>query len=139
MKKHTKNIKEESVLEEHLRFEEFLGVLSAKLVNLPLEYIDLAINETIKLLAEFFNADRCHVGKLNSEDDSIVTIYFYAKPNITTPLVPSIGTKYFQFVHSSIKGGNTISFKNPEELPKEAESDKNNFINQLRLIISTPQ
>ncbi len=121
-------IKEANLLEEHFQFENLLGELSAKLVNLPLESIDNAINESIKLLAEFFNADRCHVGELNSEDDSITTIYYYAKSNITAPLVPSIGTGFFQFIHTSITKGNIITFQNPEELPQEAEKDKKTFL-----------
>jgi len=128
---HLNNLEDKShnALEEHLQFENLLGQLSVKLVNLPLKEIDNAINESIKLLADFFNADRCHIGQLNREDNSIVTIYYYAKPNITVALVPSIGTDHFQFIHKSIKEGKTISFKNPEELPKEAKDDKNTFVN----------
>ena len=53
------NINEEysEELEEHLRFENLLGLLSAKLVNIPFNEIDNEIKDSMKLLAEFFLAD----------------------------------------------------------------------------------
>ncbi len=120
--------KNQNALEEHLRFENLLGELSAKLVNLPLESIDNAINESIKLLTHFFNADRCHIGKLDKSSDTIITVYYYAKPNVTIPKTETIGTKLFPYVHSRIKNGNKISFSNPVELPPVAQRDKEEFI-----------
>ena len=92
-----------SELEEHFQFENLLGELSAKLVNLPLESIDNAIDESIKILADFFDADRCHIGMLIPHEDKIETVYYYANDNVVIPKTTSIGVSSFSYVHSSIK------------------------------------
>ena len=116
-----------SALEEHLQFENLLGDLSAMLVNLPLESIDNAIDESIKMLADFFNADRCHIGMLMPHEDKIETVYYYANSDVAIPRTSSIGVSSFSYIHSSIKNGKRIKFSNPEELPDKAESDKLSF------------
>jgi hypothetical protein len=55
------------VSDENLSYESLLGELSAGLVNLPLESIDAAIESCMKLLVEFFDADRCHLGEFSDD------------------------------------------------------------------------
>lgn len=57
-------------------FESMLGTLSAKLVNLSLESIDAAIESSLKKLVEFFEADRCHLGKISDDQSKIIVSYF---------------------------------------------------------------
>jgi hypothetical protein len=63
-------------LDKNLSFESMLGELSAKLVNLPLESIDAGIESSLKLLVEFFEADRCHLGKISDDQSKIIVSYF---------------------------------------------------------------
>ncbi|MCK5457142.1 MAG: sigma 54-interacting transcriptional regulator, partial [Melioribacteraceae bacterium] len=129
-KENMQNFKEEysEALEEHLRFEELLGLLSSKLVNLPFEAIDNEIVESMKLLAEFFHADRCHVGKLDTKESKIVVSHYYADPNVTIPQVMSIGNNSFSYIFNSINNGESVVFSLPEELPHEAAEDREAFI-----------
>ena len=62
--------------DESLSFESLLGELSAELVNLPLESIDAAIESSLKSIAEFFEADRCHLGKISDDQSKIIVAYF---------------------------------------------------------------
>ena len=57
-----KKVDQQKTPDEHQNFEELLADLSPKLVNLPLESIDAAIESSMKSLVEFFDADRCHLG-----------------------------------------------------------------------------
>ncbi len=126
-----KNNSEESnsiALEEHLRFESLLGLLSAKLVNLPVELIDKEIKETMKLLADFFQADRCHIGKVDAKEDKIIVSHYYANPNVTIPQITSIGENIYSYIYNSLSNGKTISFGAPEELPANASEDRDEFI-----------
>jgi hypothetical protein len=67
-------------LDKNLTFESLLGEISAKVVNLPLESIDVAIESSLKSIVEFFEADRCHLGKLSDDQSKIVIPYFYSRP-----------------------------------------------------------
>jgi hypothetical protein len=63
-------------LNKNMIFEVMFGDLSAKLVNLPLECIDAAIESSMKLLVEFFDANRCHIGKLYDDQSKSIVSYF---------------------------------------------------------------
>ncbi len=126
-------------LEEHLRFEELLGLLSSKLVNLPCEAIDNEIVKSMKLLAEFFNADRCHVGKLDTKESKIVVSHYYADPNVTIPQIQSIGNSSFSYIFNSINNGERVVFSLPEELPVEAVEDRDAFIKSgIKSLLAIP-
>jgi len=115
-------------LEEHLRFENLLGLLSAKLVNLPLEAIDDAIYESIKTLSDFFKTDRCHIGKFDAKENKIIVSHYYANPKVTIPRISSIGKHSYSYIYNSINSGDSIYFSLPEELPEEASEDRDEFI-----------
>jgi hypothetical protein len=63
-------------LDKNKTCETMLGDLSAKLVNLPLESIDAGIEDSIKTLVKFFDADRCHLGKISADQSKIIVSYF---------------------------------------------------------------
>ncbi len=115
-------------LEEHLQFENLLGLLSAKLVNLPLEAIDDAIYESIKTLSDFFKTDRCHIGKFDAKENRIIVSHYYANPKVTIPQISSIGKHSYSYIYNSINSGDSIYFSLPEELPEEASEDRDEFI-----------
>jgi len=92
-----------NVSNENLSFESFLGETSAKLVNLPLESIDAAIESSMKSLAEFFDADRCHLGAFSDDQSKLTVAYFYARPGINIPQISDVGEHYLSFVYESIK------------------------------------
>jgi PAS domain S-box-containing protein len=111
-------------LKENFDFESLLGELSAKLVNLPLESIDAAIESSIKSLVEFFDADRCHFGEFSDDQSKIVVSYFYSRPDIDIPQITEAGEHYLSFIYESIKKDRLIAFTKSSELPDEAKKDR---------------
>jgi hypothetical protein len=63
-------------MDKNKTFETMLGDLSSKLVNLPLESIDAGIEDSMKTLVEFFDADRCHLGNISDDQSKIIVSYF---------------------------------------------------------------
>jgi NAD(P)-dependent dehydrogenase (short-subunit alcohol dehydrogenase family) len=49
---------------------------NAKLVNLSLDSMDSAIESSMKTLVEFFDADRCHLGKISDDQPKNIVSYF---------------------------------------------------------------
>ena len=97
-------------LDENLSFESLLGELSAKLVNLPLESIDVAIESSIKKLTEFFHADRCHLGEFSADQSKLLVSYFYSRPGINIPQIADIDEHYLSFIYENIKKDKLIAF-----------------------------
>ena len=113
-----------NVLDENLSFESLLGGLSAELVNLSLETIDAAIESSLKKLAEFFDADRCHLGELLPDQAKVVVPYFYSRPGLNIPQTTAVGESYLPFVYEQIRENKLLAFYKSSELPKQASQDR---------------
>jgi PAS domain S-box-containing protein len=111
-------------LDDKISFESLLGELSSKLVNLPLESIDVSIESSLNLLAEFFDADRCHIGEFSSDQSKIEVSYFYLRPDIIIPQTTVVGEDNLPFVYESIKKDKLIAISKPSELPDQARQDR---------------
>ena len=114
-------------LDNKKSFESLLVELSAKLINLPLESIDLAIESSLNLLTEFFDADRCHLGEFSSNQSKIEVSYFYLRPGINIPQTTDVGEHYLPFVYESIKKDRLIAISKPSELPDHAKQERAEF------------
>ena len=111
-------------LDKNLTFESLLGELSAELVNLPLESIDATIESSMKMLVEFFDVDRCHMGEFAADQSKIEVSYFYLRPGINIPHTTDVGKHYLPFVYESIKKDKLIAISKPSELPDQARQDR---------------
>ena len=112
-------------LDKNLTFESLLGKLSAELVNISLESIDAAIESNLKKLVEFFDADRCHLGELLTDESKIDILYFYSRSGINIPQTTDVGKDYLSFVYEHIRENKLLAFAKSAELPKEANKDRN--------------
>lgn len=113
-----------NVLDENLSFESMLGELSSELVNLTLESIDEAIESSLKALAEFFDADRCHLGEFLPDQSKVVVPYFYSRPGLNIPQTTAVGESYLPFVYEQIRKNKLLAFAKSSELPKQASQDR---------------
>jgi len=111
-------------LGKHIHFESMLGELSAELVNLSLESIDAAIESSLKKLVEFFDADRCHLGKLLPDQSKIVVPYFYSRPDLNIPQITDVGEHYLSFIYEHIRKDKLLAFAKSSELPEQANQDR---------------
>jgi len=119
-----KSDKYSRTLDEHLKFESLLGDLSARLVNLPLESIDAAIESSIKAIVEFFKVDRCHLGTFSSDHSKIVVPYFYSQLGIDIPQITDVDQNFLSFIYESIKKDKLLAFSDISELPDHAKKDR---------------
>ena len=101
-----------------------LADLSSKLVNLPLESIDAAIESSLKSIVEFFEADRCHLGTFSDDQTKFVISYFYSRPGINIPPITGIGEDFLPFIYKSIKKDKLLAFTKITEFPNNASHDK---------------
>jgi len=111
-------------MNENLSFESFLGELSADLVNLSHESINVAIESSLKALAEFFDVDRCHLGELLLDQSKVDIPYFYIRPGIKTPQTTGVGDGYLSFIYEQIRENKLLAFTKSSELPKQASQDR---------------
>ncbi len=83
------------VLDENLRFESSLGELSTELLNLPIE-------SSMKMMVEFSEADRRHLGTFSGDQSKIVS-YFISRPGISIPQITDVGEQYLSLNMKDIK------------------------------------
>jgi PAS domain S-box-containing protein len=110
-------------LDNKISFESLLGEISSNLLSIPIESVDAAIESSMKMLVEFFDADRCHLGEFSSDQSKIEVSYFYTRSGINIPPINVIGEDYLPFVFGSIKQDEIVDFTSPSELPDYAELD----------------
>jgi len=71
------NITERKQAEQALRYrfeaEKLISMISGKFINIPIDFIDLQINDALRMLAEFENAD-CAFLCLLADEDGIVSV-----------------------------------------------------------------
>jgi len=111
-------------MDDYLSFESLLGKLSAQLVNLPLESINAAIESSMKMLVDFFDGDRCHLGEFSVNQSKIEVSYFYSRPGIDIPQITDVGKHYLSFIYESIKKDQLIAFSKSSDLPDQASEDR---------------
>jgi formate hydrogenlyase transcriptional activator len=116
---------ERSEPEKRLEFEKFLADLSARLVALPPERVDDEIRNALKEVLEFFRIDRCNLLRL-LPGKTLFQVTYNADVNgispypIDTPLPVSL----FPWISKKLQQGEVLSFARLEELPAEADVDK---------------
>jgi len=111
-------------LDQNLTFESLLGELSAELVNLSYESIDVAIESSLKALVEFFDVDCCHLGEVLAEQAKVVVSYFYLRPGLSVPQTIAVREGYLPFVYDQIRENKLLAFSKTSELPVEASQDR---------------
>lgn len=110
-----------------LQFMRFLADLSTRLVALPPNQVDDAIQQALVQCLEYFKIDRLSLLKLLPDRMSFMVVcvtdvsgtYPYAGATMTTSLVPWVSKKLIN--------GEIVSFAKPEELPTEADVDRQSF------------
>lgn len=82
----------------------------------------------MKEIVEFFDVDRCHMGKLDEEKSKISVSHFYSRPGLKIPQVTDVDEQFLSFILNSIRDGKTIAIEDLRDLPKSAEKDRQYFI-----------
>ena len=127
-------------LSERLEFEQLVSDLSAHFVNLPSNKVDAEIERSLKRVYEFFGCDRCALLE-GMQDKQIWEITHVAAAEYAPP-VPA-GTELpaaiTPWVFEKLAKHEIIAFSNLDDLPDEANIDKQAFLEWgIRANLSIP-
>ncbi len=111
----------EAELEERLRFEQLVANISANLVNVSAKDVDAAIEESLRLLGEFFDADRCALIEFVEDSNDIRSSYRWhshrvvSSERLSTPILSAT-------LGEAWKRGETVVFDGLNDIPKEQKA-----------------
>jgi formate hydrogenlyase transcriptional activator len=111
-------------LAERLRFEEMLSALSARFVNLPPDQVDAEIKRVLESIGKGLNVDRVSVFEISEESQNLHLVHSHKDAEVAAP--PSeFKFEQLPWVRQKLFKGEILTFSDPEELPAEAEADRN--------------
>jgi DNA-binding NtrC family response regulator len=133
--------KAEEALRDRLQFEELLAGLSARFVNVPSDQVHDKIQDAMKLVLEFFQADRCGLLRSIREKNSWQITHVAQADDI--PPIPSgvdLPMSLFPWTYDTLTGKrDVVSFAGTDDLPAEANIDKQTYIEwSIRSSLSVP-
>ena len=111
----------EESLVEHLRFERLLSELSARLVPVSLEGVDIEIERGLRRVAEFLGADRASL--LEYLPGGNVARICWAVEGVEKGS-SIVGADRFPWTAQQLERGLVVRFSRLDELPPEAAIDR---------------
>ncbi len=123
------DLSESAASEKRLEFEKFLADLSAKFVALPPYQVDDEIRNALKEVLEFFQIDRCNLLRLLPGKHFFQVVYNADVSGVSPYPVgtPRPTSLYPWLVKKLSEKREVVSFARLENLPAEAETDRQNF------------
>ena len=110
-----------------LRFERLLSQLSATFVNLPSEQVDQEIERWMERIGMFLEMKVGTLAQLSEDQTKARFTHTWAVGGLETLPTRPAATRW-PWTFDQIKQGNIVRFANVEELPEEALTDKQAFI-----------
>ena len=111
----------ESELQERLQFEELVSTISARFANVPAKEVDLVIEEGLRLLGEFFDADRCSVVEISGDGNENRSSHRWRSERLDAArnlprslLTATLGERW--------KRGEAIVFAQADDIPKKQKA-----------------
>ena len=110
-------------LEERLRFETLLSDLSARFINLPADEVDKEIEAALGRIVPFLGLDRSTLFQLSEDETTLLVSHCWAAPGFESVkgLIPR---DMVPWALARVLQGRTIQFSSPDDLPEEADRDK---------------
>jgi PAS domain S-box-containing protein len=128
----------EKELAERLRFERMISDLSTDFVKLSLDEVDGEINKGLRLIAEFFDADRCSIG-LFSEDRAQLALAFEYHSAGAEPAPEFLLKEQIPWYMEQLIRGNTVVINRVEDFPPEARNERRLCLNKgMKSLLSMP-
>ncbi|MEE4263880.1 MAG: ABC transporter substrate binding protein, partial [Desulfobacteraceae bacterium] len=129
-----------SQLAKRLRFEEMLSALSAGFVNLPLDRVESQIGYSLKMVAEFLEADRGTIFNLSEVDRKLRSVVSYTNTEAgVAPASSQIEFDQLPWIIQKTIDGEKIILADTDQMPAGAEAEKNYFHSHgLRSVVVIP-
>ncbi len=113
-------------LEQALKFQEMLSVLSARFVNLPSDRVDAEIENGLQRIARLLGLDRCVMACLSEDKSQVIPSHSWGAYGVEPAIsVEQGGT--LPWVVSKIMRAEPAIIPSVDELPEEAAKDKEFF------------
>ncbi len=131
----------EEAIKYQLRYETLLAEISSLFVNTPSEDIDQAINRTLQLSGEFFEADRSYLMRFTPDRQYIINPYEWCAEGVFSVQernreMPVSNTPWWA---EQILSRDYVYVPDVDQLPPEATVDKADFkIEAIRSMITIP-
>ena len=114
-------------LEERLQFETVLAEISASFVNVPAGRVDSLIMDAERRICELLDLDVAGLWQWSNEAPGSLTLtHLYGSVDAPTPDRMD-ASEYFPWSQEQMIAGRIISFTSPEELPPEADRDRESY------------
>jgi PAS domain S-box-containing protein len=110
-------------LEEQLRFERMVSDLSTDFLKRSLADVDNQIKKGLRLITEFFDADRCSIG-LFSADGAQLMLAFEFHSTGAVPAPESISKEQLPWYMAQLIRGNPVVINRVEDFPPEAQNER---------------
>jgi formate hydrogenlyase transcriptional activator len=119
-------------LEQDLEFEKLLSEVSTKFANIPAKEVDQEIKDVLRRVAGMFELDRGSVMQYSKDLGQIYATHSYARDGLPEFFVLSEGgafvtEQYLPWVTERMSHEETVVFSDADDLPKEAEKDRQTF------------
>lgn len=137
----TEHIKVINELEFRLAFENIIIDISNRFMNLPFNEINREIDEALKKIGEFFNVDRCYLFTISDDNTTMSNVNEWCRDGIEPykDKLQNIPINKFSWIINKLKEGGLFKFSSLNELPKEAEAEREEFIlEQIKSLINVP-
>jgi formate hydrogenlyase transcriptional activator len=110
-------------LEDRLKFEELLSLISAKFLNLPSTQVDNEIVNVLHRIVQFLELDRCIVTQFSDGSSLTILTHFAEAPRVRTTR-REFDNEEIPWVVENLRRGKAVVFSSPEDLPVEAARDR---------------
>lgn len=122
----------ERALEARLKFEQLISSISTNFINLAAQEIDSGINEALKKIGLFVEADRCSVVMLRPDARSAEVSHEWCASGIPSLLdrLGKLESEPYPWFVSIISEAKPVLIEDVAKLSADAQPEKN-FLNQL--------
>ena len=111
--------------DELSRFERLLSELSAGFINLPADRIDEVIDSSLRRIVETLHIDRCSMTRVLPDRGHFQTLHSHAAEGFSP--APRNSSRAFPWAFERFRAGEALVFSHPDELPAEAELDREGY------------
>ena len=113
----------QAVLEERLRFEQFITELSAAFVNLPADQVDQEIENGLRRIVAFLGIDRSTLSEFSDDQTHLRATHSWAAEGIE-PFPKALMEDLFPWFTAMLRRGEMMRVERHDELPDEAAREE---------------
>ena len=112
-------------LQDQLRFESLLAILSSKFINVPTDQVDAIIEEAQRRICEWFGIDLCVLWQWEFDAPGIFTLTHYYRRVHGPPISRQLrASEHFPWGLREVQAGRSFVISSMDDVPAGAERDQ---------------